>query len=473
MDEELYDLNEEQRVLGYLFEQQAGYINELRTQQQRPLRVELFYQHQHQVVLQAIFDAIDNGVHQPGVMFIKPFIPQKADSPKLKDLADIMLRGNEVPSHVHFMEKLALLTELYLRRTINSIGDLLVSSSTNRTRDIADIIETSQQSLTALTSDTAQHVVTLHDTIKEVYDTAISNTTEVNVNKIVTGFPYLDEQCPILPSDLIVVAGATSQGKTSFATSVTVNALRHGASIAFYSMEMTRQQITARLLSKESKVKSFRILYDKLTNDEIQTLDESIRMYADIDTRMYFDDRSNSSIESILISIRSLRQKHKISGAVIDYLQILSAIQRMGNLSTEEQLGTISRLLKNIAKELNIFIILLSQIRRDPQSPCPNISMLRGSGQIAEAADSVYLVYRPQYYNEEYGLNLSYPAPFENVDVTKTAMIMIAKGRNVGTGKFICGFDASATDFYPLVNLPYKTGDNLVQTTNDDPLSPF
>jgi replicative DNA helicase len=195
-------------------------------------------------------------------------------------------------------------------------------------------------------------------------------------------------------------------------------------------------------------------------------------MYEDIDSRMFFDDRSNSSLESILVSIRTLVMKQGISGAVIDYLQILTANKRMSNTSEEQQLGISARLLKNIAKELGIFIILLSQIRRDPQNPCPNLTMIRGSGQIAEAADFVGLVYRPQYYNEEFGLTLSYPSPYENVDTNNTAMILIQKGRNVGTGKFICGFNPNTTDFYPLYALPYKTGENYPPISND-PLSPF
>lgn len=470
-ESKLYDLNEEQRLLGFLFSQQVGFINDLRTAQQ-PLRVDLFYQHKHQLIMQAIFDAIDNGVHQPGILYIMPYVTDAPDAPKLHELAAISMLGNSVVTDMQCYEIIALLTELYLRRTISNIGYLLTESSNNRSHDIASIVEQAQQSITAITAETKSSIVTLHDTIREVYETAVQNTVVENKNKIVTGFPFIDEQCPFLPSDLIIVAGATSQGKTSFATSITINALRHGAKIAFYSMEMTRQQITARLLSKESKLKSFRILYDKLNDEEFGALNDSIRMYEDIDSRMFFDDRSNSSLESILVSIRTLAMKQGISGAVIDYLQILTANKRMSNTSEEQQLGISARLLKNIAKELGIFIILLSQIRRDPQNPCPNLTMLRGSGQIAEAADFVGLVYRPQYYNEEFGLTLSYPSPYENVDTNNTAMILIQKGRNVGTGKFICGFNASTTDFYPLYALPYKTGENY-PTMNNDPLSPF
>jgi replicative DNA helicase len=104
-------------------------------------------------------------------------------------------------------------------------------------------------------------------------------------------------------------------------------------------------------------------------------------------------------------------------------------------------MGDAARRLKNLAKELDIWIIALSQLNRNETNPVPNLNRLRDSGQIAEAADIVMLVYRPEYYGR------SYPEPFTKYSTKGTAMIDIAKGRNIGLLKFICAFDAKTTHF--------------------------
>ena len=110
----------------------------------------------------------------------------------------------------------------------------------------------------------------------------------------------------------------------------------------------------------------------------------------------------------------------------------------------EQQMGEASRRLKNLAKELGIWIVALSQLNRDKDNPEPNINRMRDSGQIAEAADVVILVYRPERYGKRY------PGEFSSVKTEGTALIKVAKGRNIGTFNFVCGFDAACTRFYPL-----------------------
>ena len=110
-------------------------------------------------------------------------------------------------------------------------------------------------------------------------------------------------------------------------------------------------------------------------------------------------------------------------------------------MNNEQFLGEVARRLKNLAKELGIWVIVLSQLRRDVDNPVPSIDKLRGSGQIAEAADMVMLVYRPEVYGKHY------PKPFENRITHNTAMIDIAKSRNIGTKKFLCTFIPEITMF--------------------------
>lgn len=164
---------------------------------------------------------------------------------------------------------------------------------------------------------------------------------------------------------------------------------------------------------------------------------------------IYFDDRSTSNIETILSSIRMMKIKYGIKGAIVDYLQILNV--NMKGTSKEQQMGDVARRLKNIAKELDIWVIALSQLNRNADNFKPTIARLRDSGQIAEAADMVILVCRP----EVYGTDKRYPYEgFQGCETKDTAMIDVAKGRNVGLMQFIVGFRKENTNFYDLDDVP-------------------
>ena len=139
-----------------------------------------------------------------------------------------------------------------------------------------------------------------------------------------------------------------------------------------------------------------------------------------------------------------MKIKHDIKGAVVDYLQILNVNQKNNSYTREQAMGDAARRLKNLAKELGIWVIALSQLNRNSQDPVPTMARLRDSGQIAEAADIVMLVYRPEIYHR------TFPQPFEQLteeEVKGKAMIDVAKGRNIGVFKFLVEFNAQTTHF--------------------------
>ena len=145
--------------------------------------------------------------------------------------------------------------------------------------------------------------------------------------------------------------------------------------------------------------------------------------------------------------------KYGIKGVIVDYLQILNV--NMKGANKEQQMGDVARRLKNIAKELDIWVIALSQLSRDNQNPAPTLSRLRDSGQIAEAADMVMLIYRPEVYGKRY------TDDFSSKEVKGTAMIDIAKGRNIGLLKLLVGFNSKTTNFYEIESVPmYQSNSN-------------
>ena len=144
-----------------------------------------------------------------------------------------------------------------------------------------------------------------------------------------------------------------------------------------------------------------------------------------------------------MVSIRTLKAKYDIDGVVVDYLQILNVNTK--NSNKEQAMADAARRLKNIAKDLNIWVVALSQLNRDSNKPQPNLNRLRDSGQIAESADIVMFVYRPEYYGK------SFPEPFESESTKGKAMIDVAKGRNIGTMRFLARFNAPLTLFEDII----------------------
>lgn len=296
----------------------------------------------------------------------------------------------------------------------------------------------------------ASGVVNMREVMQEVYDIINKNLNNPEpVTGTPTGFRDLDRKGVLRPANLTVIGADSSQGKTSLATSICINAAFAGAKIAFYTMEMTPVELGQRMLSKASGVNGMRIASHSLSTEELSHSDKGIASLSDLP--LYFDGKSTSTADSIFSSIRMMKKRYDIDGAVVDYLQILSVNGKGSNTSDEMQMGSVARRLKNIAKELGIWILALSQLSRDKMDTAPNISRIRGSGQITEAADVVLLLYRPEHY----GKDKRYPEPFANVSTENTAMIDVAKGRNVGTWKFICGFNADTTQFYDLIDIPH------------------
>lgn len=336
------------------------------------------------------------------------------------------------------------LKELSTRRKFWIIGQNLIKAGITEGVEISEIQQKTMDNFCHVL-DKTDGFSTLTDALQSLNDIILRNASSDSiVTGTKTGMTKFDEKGGLQKSDLIIVAGETSMGKTSLALSMTRNAIENNAKVAFYSMEMTKEQLSARLLSAKTNIPANNILYSgSLAPSEMRMIDDARGKLPG--ENLYFDDKSTSNIDSILLSIRMLKMQKNIDGAVIDYLQILNVNSRNGNISREQAMGDASRRLKNLAKELNIWIIALSQLSRDSTNPEPNLNRLRDSGQIGEAADVVILVYRPEYYNR------SYPSPYDNKEdypTEGTAMIDVAKGRNIGMFKFFLGFDKKTTNFY-------------------------
>ena len=212
-------------------------------------------------------------------------------------------------------------------------------------------------------------------------------------------------------------------------------ALRFGAKVCVFSYEMTEKQIITRLISQQSGVNSKRLMTAQISDEEYLTAKERVQQLRQ--TQLIVDPCKNTSIDYLINNLRAYKMKYGIQVAVVDYLQLLRGDKKE---SREQEVGTNTRRLKNMAKELEITIIALSQLSRDRGNPKPTLNRLRDSGQIEEAADQVLFVYRPEMYGIQ---------RFEDTDISTEGMavVILAKGRNVGVCSFYLNFDKYTTEF--------------------------
>ena len=425
---------------------------------------ESFYERKNQTVWKAITDLSNSGSNID-ILTVTQYLLRADLLATTGGVEYISTVSTNVLSSVNVEKHAKVLEELHTKRRMIEYANHVLASAYEQGSDVNDIMQYSTDELTAISAGGVQEVSTLGDAITNVQKTIEKNIEEPDaVNCTPTGFSFLDEKGGLQPTNLIIIGGSTSQGKTAFTSSIVLNAITNSKKVAFYSLEMTKEQLTARFLSRGSKVASNKMLNEPLTElqkAEVYRYMSELYKHGD---NLFFDDKSTSRINDILTSIRTMKLRYDIDGAVVDYLQILNVNNK--GMNKEQQMADVARNLKNLAKELGIWIIGISQLSRDALNPEPSQDRLRDSGQIAEAADIVMLVYRPEIYHR------SYSAPFENYSTIGTAEIKVTKGRNVGIGEFLCGFESETTTFYELER-PIMKQKATIETKEGMDDSPF
>lgn len=345
----------------------------------------------------------------------------------------------EYSSHyisANFSQCFAIVEELYTRRRYYELGARLMQFGTDPTTSFEEI----QKDITLVVEEGAEkkkRVKSLRDANQELKERVQRNYDGTSETMIPTGFKEIDERGGLQTGDFVVIGGESSMGKTSLLMTIAENAAQRGVPSMIFSMEMESSQIAARLASHRAKISSGVIQYKKLSDWQMNEVSQAMKQTDELP--IYFDDESTISSDSIFASIRMNVRRLGVKLVGIDYLQILSTI---GHVKNQEQfLGDLSRKFKNLAKELKICIVALSQLARNINDPKPNLSRLRASGQIGEAADTVIFVWRPSEYGKSY-------TDFSVDNIQNTAELIFDKGRNIGKYSCIVGFDKETTHFY-------------------------
>ena len=324
-------------------------------------------------------------------------------------------------------QRIIHLQDIAMRRQLLAIfykGEVMACDQTTSLEEVQQLYK----ELAAVTNRQTQESEQRFSDVSAAFINNVALRTEDKGEQgMMTGLHIFDSRFGWHGGDLIIIAGETSMGKSTLATTIAYNMAVQGIPSAYYSLEMSAEQLVARIVARDTKVSSSMMLYGKLNTEEYNRVYDKTAALKNLP--IYFDEDSKTSFPRVCASIRRMVKKNDVKVVFIDYLQILAN----GNNDNREQLiGDMARDLKRLAVEQNIVIVALSQLARSIGAKEPSLNRLRGSGQIEEACDMAALVHRPN----------------RNSDVAK---IYIAKGRNIGLAtekvKFVahlsyfCDFD--------------------------------
>jgi len=395
-----------------------------------------FYKACNKAIVSEIIDINKNG-KTIDLVTVVSHIRDKGLLEDVGGISYIVGLTKRVASSAHIQQHIKILHDKFTRREIIRMSYDINRMAYDESVDIEDIISKLHDNTLGVMDFRADRIKTFKEALGELVKRIADNEKRQNMTGIPTGFPVLNRHTGgWQPTDFVVVAGESSQGKTSLALKFSLEAALNNIPGAIYSLEMSTLQMSARFVSMATKINSKRILFESLNPFEMQTVGEGISRLSE--APIYMDDDASNNLESILLSIRRLSLKYGIRYAIVDYLQNVAELK---GKNEEQSLGTISKSLKNLAKELNITIFGVSQLSRNKERPLPTMARLRGSGQIEETADIVIGVFRPEYYGAKY------PEPWSELQTEGTGMVMNMKGRNIGTGNFFANFDAKTTSW--------------------------
>jgi len=350
---------------------------------------------------------------------------------------------NQIPNLVYLEEYIKLLQDKFLRRTLIRLGYQIINSSYITNISLESLLNDIEEQLFNITNNRENtNLLSSAELLSKVFLDLKQKSVEIVLPGLKSGFDNLDLLTQgFQKSDLIIVAGRPSMGKTALCLNIAIAVCKnHKLPIIFFSLEMSKEQLMYRLLSNETEISNTALRSGNINKADWNKLSSVIKNLSTLP--IFIDDTPNISIQNIRLKIKKiLFEQTKIGLIVIDYLQLMQ-LSTSKNENRVQELSQITRALKTIAREFNIPIIALSQLSRNVENRTdkrPMLSDLRESGSIEQDADLVLMLYRESYYKKQQS-NLNKL----NVD---SAELIIAKHRNGPTGTVYLKFDAKYTRF--------------------------
>lgn len=413
----------------------------------------LFYSDKHRLICEIIIE-LYAGFYPVDIVTVTMTLKSKGLLDKVGGAYFVSSLTNRVASSANVEYYLRILQQQALKRKLIHVCSTGVRKAFDETEDIFDTFQELQINLDNAIKEIIHYEVEKVGTIhNQIIKESIDIINKGGKSGIPTGLRMVDNVTNgWQKSDLIILAGRPSMGKTAAAVSMMLfPALRMEIPVAIFSLEMSNQQLVSRIQSSLSKVNVSKIVKKQLDMSEIEIISNTCEILNK--SPLFIDDTPNISLLELKGKARKLVKETGVKLIVIDYLQLMRSGMNINN--REQEIAEISRGLKGLAKELDIPIIALSQLSRGVESRTdkkPMLSDLRESGQIEQDADMVMFCYRPEYYGIE-----QYEVGSETFDSKGLFMLIISKHRNGELGEIPLTFIHEQTK---LINHSFNSFDN-------------
>ena len=410
------------------------------------LKAEYFYKEVHQVVYRSILELSKN-LEPIDLLTVTEELRKRNELEVIGGPYFLAQLTNKVASAAHVEFHARIITQKYIQREMIRISSDIQEKAFDNSMDVDDLIDFAESQLFEVAMGNIKKET---QKIDSVIDQALKRIEELSTREegfsgVPSGFTRLDRiTSGWQPSDLIIIAARPSMGKTAFILSMGRNmAVDHKKPIAIFSLEMSSLQLVNRMIVSETELASEKIRNGNLKKYEWEQLE--IKLKHLVEAPIFIDDTPAISVFELRAKARRLKIQHDIQLLVVDYLQLMTGPPETAG-HREQEVSTISRSLKAVAKELNIPIIALSQLNRSVElrsgDKRPQLSDLRESGAIEQDADLVVFIHRP----ERFGLLQD----AEGNSTKGMAEIIIAKHRNGSVGDVQLKFKAEQAKFTDL-----------------------
>ena len=409
------NIEAEQAVLGAVLIKK-----EALTEVQEILKPEDFYREAHRIVYSAMEDLFINN-EAVDLVTLTEQLRKKDQLDKVGGLAFVTALANSVPTAANVIYHAKIVREKAELRSLIDAATEIAGKAYEDADEVETIMDEAEKKILSIA---ASRTVSDFEPIKSILMNSIDRISTLYESKggltgLSTGFKDLDALTSGLQaSDLVLVAARPSMGKTAFTLNIAAHAAMRGHSVAFFSLEMSKEQLVQRMLCSEGAIDSQRLRTGQLEGEEwgklIGTADKLSK------AKIYIDDTPGITVMELRSKSRRLKAEHGLELIVIDYLQLMQGRSTRNSDSRQQEISEISRSLKALARELNVPVVALSQLSRSVESrqvKKPMLSDLRESGSLEQDADIVMFLYREDYYDQD----------TENKNITE---VIIAKHRN-------------------------------------------
>ena len=367
------------------------------------LQPDAFYKTANQLIFEAIYQLFQDS--QPiDLLTVSSELRKKGKLESIGGEFYLVQLSQRVASSAHIEFHARIILQKFIQRSLIKISNEIIESAYKESTDVFDLLDEAESKLYDVTQgNIKKSSQTAHSLVLEAKAKIEEISKRDGLSGVSTGFEKLDKLTSgWQPSDLIIIAARPGMGKTALTLSMARNiAVTKQIPVAFFSLEMSSVQLITRLISAETGLSSEKLRTGKLADHEWQQLNVKV---TDLEKApLFIDDTPSLSIFDLRAKARRLSSQHGIKLIVVDYLQLMTAGINSKSGNREQEISTISRNLKALAKELNIPVIALSQLSRAVETrggtKRPMLSDLRESGAIEQDADIVSFIYRPEYYN--------------------------------------------------------------------------